>query len=180
MPPLLSKAFQKKTPKYHGTAILLAQDCTMRTAAHLILPSQLQSQTPAGTHWTRNSRVSLSLNPSAPQSHHRFPAHSCLVKLPRVMQPTDTPGEVLLLQPHTVSFHVPSARAALMGTLGITADPRGDEWLRWTQKVRRCQDGKEAYASTSTQSHCSDLFSAFFAICPNYRAQVSLIQGNRS
>lgn len=123
MPPLLSKAFQKKTPKYHGTAILLAQDCTMRTAAHLILPSQLQSQTPAGTHWTRNSRVSLSLNPSAPQSHHRFPAHSCLVKLPRVMQPTDTPGAVLLLQPHTVSFHVPSARAALMGTLGSQLTP---------------------------------------------------------
>lgn len=75
--------------------------CTTWTAAHLILPSQLQSQPPVGYHWTRNSRASLSLNPSVPRSHHRLPVYSCLVKLLRVIQPTDTPGAVLLLY-HTL------------------------------------------------------------------------------
>lgn len=82
-------------------ALLLVHYCTTRTAAHLILPSQPQSQPPVGYHWTRNSRASLSLNPSVPQSHHRLPVFSCLVKLVRVIQSTDTPGAVLLLY-HTL------------------------------------------------------------------------------
>lgn len=133
--------------------------CTTWTAAHLILPSQPQSQPPVGDHWTRNSRASLALNPLVLRSHHRLPVYCCLVKPLRVIQPTDTPGAGLLLC-HTrpaLMYLLPELRARR--ALGITANPRREEQLRSTHEVRRCQDGKEAYAST--HSHCCDLFPHF-------------------
>lgn len=95
------KSMPKKDTKALRTAILIVHYCTMWTAAYLILPSQPQSQSPVRYHWTSNSRASLSSNPPVLWSHHRLPVYSCLVKALCVIQPTDTPGEVLLLH-HTL------------------------------------------------------------------------------
>lgn len=171
------KSIPKKDTKVPRTALLRLHYCTRRTAAHLISPSQPQSQPPVGYHWTRNSRASLSLNPSVPRPHHRLSVCSCFVKLLRVIRPSDTLGAAPLLS-CTLPALMYLLQSCAHGDTGDHSSPPqrwAEEMDTQHQEMPRWEGGLCFYPELLQWP-----FSSFYAICLNYRDLITLIQGNRS
>lgn len=154
-----SKKRHQSTPNYDTPPALL--HCVKCSSSHLAITAP--AQRPVEYHWTRNSRASLSSNPSVPRFHQRLPLSSCPVKLLRVLLPAATPGAELLLHHHW-SFRVRSAGAA--GPWGSQPNPR-EEWLRRTP---RSGDAKMQRRLMPPLRAITVTFSSFYAVCLNYRA----------
>lgn len=146
--------YQKHSKKRHqsapkcGTAAALLHSVKCSSShlmsshlisSDLISPSQ-PSPAPVECHWTATPEPGSLQTPS-----NTLPVPPVLGKCS--MSSCRVPGAELLLSHHW-SFPFVCALPELHCRALVIPKPSSGEWLRWTLKVKRCQDAKEADAST--------------------------------